>query len=192
LIQRIDLLERAARLGPGDSRVVHRLISFISCVDRIGSVARDQVYRTLATGRATATTHLLLGSLALRDGHRGLANIHLEQARRLNPQGPAILNNLAWLLMHDDPPQWSRARDLLDTALRASPDDPGILITRGDLLYRMGNWQAAVADLERALSRSASSPELHGLLADVYRMLGDRELEQMHRSLEEDCWRAKP
>jgi uncharacterized protein HemY len=94
------------------------------------------------------------------------------------------LNNLAWLLMQDDPPQWFRARELLDMALRGSPDDPEILATRGDLLGRMGQWEAAVEDLERALSICAEMPCLHGMLADAYQVLGDTELERIHRRLE--------
>ena len=184
LIARIALLERASRLAPGDSRVVHRLISFISCADRIGVSARAEIYQALATGRATATTHLLLGSVALQDAKYRVAQTHLEQALRRNPQAPVILNNLAWLLMQDHPPQWLRARELLDMALRGSPDDPEILATRGDLLGRMGQWDAAVEDLERSLSICAETPRLHGMLADAYQMLGDTELERIHRSLE--------
>ena len=186
LVLRIELLDRAASWAPGDPRVLNRLVTFIRCADAIGGAARREIRQALAAGRATATTHLLLGTDALRAEDYRRARMHLEQAARMNPHAPVILNNLAWLLMHDQPPQWPRALDLLDAALQRSPDAAEIIATRGELLARMGHWSDAVYDLERALTRGSQTPHMHRLLADAYHALGDEELEGLHRLLAEE------
>jgi len=135
----------------------------------------------LTQGQGNAGAHFALGLDAWVRGDTDAARIHLEQAARLAPTGPAIANNLAWVLAHGPNPDLSRALSLVELALDRQPRDPQYRGTRGSILVRLGRWKDALPDLETALTKDPNDRDLHGDLAVVYERLGLPDMAAGHR-----------
>lgn len=135
--------------------------------------AQAQVWA--ATGGGVAADHC--GALALIElGHYADAADRLEKllpdAERQVPHlTVAILDQAAnaWLLA-DQP---LRARQLMDIAVKAAPDQPDILIDRAIVLATLGEFGPARADLDRALSIDPTREEAYALRASARRQMKD-------------------
>jgi tetratricopeptide (TPR) repeat protein len=89
-------------------------------------------------------------AIVLEKGGRTDAAIsQLEALYRDRPQDGAVSNALGFLLA-DHNRELGRADRLISTALKAEPDNPAILDSKGWLQYRQGMSRAALPLLERA------------------------------------------
>jgi tetratricopeptide (TPR) repeat protein len=184
--QRIELLQRALECDPECEEALKRVAVLSGLEDERGTLAQSLLKDALAAGRAPATVHLILGTKASLEGDQKLAQTHLEQALRLNPRMPQVLNNLAWVLVQDAEPDLERARLLADTAVAIWPSHPEFRATRGQILVRQERWESALLDLEIALRDLGSRENLHLALAEVYDQLGDAEQAALHRRRAEE------
>jgi tetratricopeptide (TPR) repeat protein len=78
-----------------------------------------------------------------------------ETAARLAPDDARVLNNLAWHLTISDVPTIrdpERAVKLARRAVKLAPDHGWMWNTLGRACYRAGNWDEAVAALEKSLA----------------------------------------
>ena len=66
-------------------------------------------------------------------------------------------------------------------ALRLAPEHPEILATRGEILFHLEDYEAATADLEKALKALQRRSDLHQLLAECYDEAGLTSLADIHR-----------
>jgi tetratricopeptide (TPR) repeat protein/serine/threonine protein kinase len=100
-----------------------------------------------------------------------------DQAIALNPKYAACLNDLAWLLatcpeLKARNP--TRALDLAAKAVKLAPKEGGFWDTLGVAHYRTGDWQAAVAALNKAVELRRGGNAVDWLfLAMAHRRLGD-------------------
>jgi tetratricopeptide (TPR) repeat protein len=177
----VQLLERARRYGPSDHAVFHRVAWLASRGGKDTEKLRSALNEVLVSGKAPPTVHLILGTIAADQGDYATALLHLEEAHRLQPKMPDVMNNLAWVLANSDPPQLSRALELANTAVEINPAHPEIRHTRGRILFKLGRYREALGDLEAALSAERDDGELHRTLATVYEKLGDSDLAAEHR-----------
>ncbi|TAE82633.1 MAG: hypothetical protein EAY76_02735 [Alphaproteobacteria bacterium] len=92
-------------------------------------------------------------------------------ARTLAPDEPEIMNYLAysWLLRNE---RVEEAEKMLHAAVQASPNDAHIMDSYGWALYKMGNYDAALVQLEDALMRIPSDPTVNDHYGDVLWRLG--------------------
>ena len=178
--ERLELLEMALAYAPNYPPALSRLARFFSLEGELGEQARLKLKEILASGKATATVHLILGTQAVAKGDMQAAALHFEQGHELNQKMPVLLNNFAWLLASQDEPQLDRALDLVNRALEMLPTEPRIRETRGQIYAKQGHWRKALADLEFALQTMAGNRELHQALATVYRTLGEDEIADEH------------
>jgi len=88
----VDKLKRAARLAPNDSRILNNLA--LAQV-RLGKF--DDAYRNFARAEGEFSGHSNLAALLIRSGREGKAVEHLEAARKLQPESPNVLRQLAEL-----------------------------------------------------------------------------------------------
>jgi tetratricopeptide (TPR) repeat protein len=178
---RIDLLERGLRIDPQNDVLLNGFSRVLkdggSDADRAREVLRDLLVR----GKATAGTHFALGIDAWVRGNLAESRVHFEEADRISPGAPLIVNNLAWVMAHGNPPELRRALKLVELALERSPNVPTYRGTRGVILAKLERWRDALPDLEAALADSADNAELHTTLASTYEALGDKELAARHR-----------
>jgi tetratricopeptide (TPR) repeat protein len=179
--ERLVLLERALQYAPNHPAALDRLAMFFSLEGEAGETARGRLKQVLAEGKASATVHLILATQALHSGDLKSAELHFDQGYRLNSNLPVLLNNFAWLLANQQPPQLDRALGLVNQALQIAPNQPHIRETRGQIYAKQGRWRDALADLEFALPHMSGNGELHHALSVVYRELGDEELASEHR-----------
>ncbi len=143
--------------------------------------ARAMLRAALASGRATVLAHFLLGNDAWARGQKDVARNHWEQAYRLDSKTPLVANNLACLLMYQEPTDLPRAQALIDQALEQLPGDVRLRGTRGEIFAKLGRWKDAVSDIEAALAAGAGTPSLHAAIASSYEHLGMPEMAAEHR-----------
>jgi tetratricopeptide (TPR) repeat protein len=90
-----------------------------------------------------------------------------------HPDDPALLNALGYLLT-DRFDRHAEARGYIQRALAMDPDSPAIIDSMGWVLYKLGDYTAALDYLERAY-RLYDDPEVAAHLVDVQWALGQRD-----------------
>jgi tetratricopeptide (TPR) repeat protein len=109
-------------------------------------------------------------------GHNKRAATILETLVEEQPENPALLNALGYLLT-DRFDRHEEAHDYIRRALAMDPDNPAIIDSMGWVLFKLGDYAAALDYLERAY-RLYDDAEVAAHLVDTHWMLGDRERAQ--------------
>lgn len=183
---REKLLQELLDLAPSSTAVALRLLRWPSGDSNESQRIQNELRRRAeADGPGGASLLALLGTTAAQAGQIAVARQHLEQANRRTPNNPMVLNNLAWALANSQPPELGRALELAQDAARLRPDHPEIRETRGQILFSLGKWQAAIDDLEWSLPKvpPPSRPAIHRTLSKAYGQLGDAPRAEKHRAL---------
>lgn len=117
--------------------------------------------------------------------HRRSVDV-LEALVEENPNDASLLNALGYLLTDQFSNRHEEARGYIQRALAMNPDSAAIIDSMGWVLFRLGDYDAALEYLERAY-RLEQDPEIAAHLVDVRWALGEREaaLEFLESSLEE-------
>ncbi len=101
------------------------------------------------------------------------AEADLQQALKLSPQQPEVLNYLAYSWA-DSGKNLDQALEMLQNALAGAPDDPYITDSVGWALYKLGRFEDAVPYLEAAVQQLPADPTINDHLGDVYWRVGRR------------------
>lgn len=147
-------LDRAIALNPTDlDALLARAALMLHDRDRNGAVADlDTVDHAAGTA---AMERLTLGGLLADAGQPQRAVGQFDQWIKVHPDDvrrPAALNGRCWALALAGRDLDAALRDC-DAALRARPDTPAFLDSRGMVRLRRGEWAKAVADFDAALAR---------------------------------------
>src|SRR5262249_47236621 len=135
LADRIVLLEKAVQIDMGNLEAILRLAELTKNKNSAeADKARAALRGLLAEGKNPAITHLVLGMEARRQDQPGEARQHFEQAYKLAPNMPIVVNNLAWALAHSEKPDYEEALTLINSALQQSPNQLRFRDTRGQIL----------------------------------------------------------
>lgn len=110
-----------------------------------------------------------------RDGEWSKAEADFLRALKLEPNQPDVLNYLSysWLMMGKNIPQ---AREYLELATSARPEDAHILDSLGWAHYLAGDYPAAVEQLESAAEMMPDDTTVNDHLGDAYWRVG-RQIE---------------
>ena len=126
-----------------------------------------------------------------------LAEKDFRKALSLNPNQPQVLNYLGYSLIEKNS-NLEEALDMIERAVKASPDSGYIVDSLGWGYYKLGRYKKALPNLERAAELMPIDPIINDHLGDVYWMVGRKtEAEfQWRRALsfdpeEEDVDRIK-
>lgn len=89
----------------------------------------------------------------------------------LEPDQPLVLNYLgySWVELGI---QLERAKAMIETAVAKRPEDGFITDSLGWVLYRLGDYPAAVGHLERAVELEPGDPVINDHLGDAYWIVG--------------------
>ncbi len=106
-----------------------------------------------------------------RAGNWDKAEADFKKALELQPDQPDVLNYLAysWLTMNKNIPQ---AKQYLETALAARPDDAHIIDSMGEAQYLTGDFATAVTSFEKAVDLMPEDPTVNEHLGDAYYRAG--------------------
>jgi tetratricopeptide (TPR) repeat protein len=107
------------------------------------------------------------------------AQADFEHALALAPDQPAVLNYLGYSWADADK-HLPEARQMIDKAVQARPNDGAIVDSLGWVLLREGDTKAAVSTLERAVELEPQDPTINGHLGDAYWAAG-RQLEATYQ-----------
>lgn len=104
----------------------------------------------------------------------------LKKLIQMRPDHAHAYNALGYTLA-DRNQRLGEARELIERALKLSPDDAFIIDSMGWVLYRMGDWKESLRFLRRAFN-GRPDPEIAAHLGEVLWMTGDRtEAEKVWR-----------
>jgi len=108
-------------------------------------------------------------------------------AYKLNPDDPLLLNNWGYLLAEHGV-RLTEAKEMLERALEAEPENPYYLDSMGWIYYKMGDYRTALAYLLHAFQVKSDDPDICEHLGFTFRMLGDikRATEFWKKALELD------
>jgi Flp pilus assembly protein TadD len=101
----------------------------------------------------------------------GRAEDDFKRALKLNPEEASVLNYLgySWL---DRGKNLTEAREMIELALSKKPQDGYIIDSLGWAMFLMGEYDNAVAQLERAVAINPSDPTINEHLGDAYWKVG--------------------
>jgi tetratricopeptide (TPR) repeat protein len=121
------------------------------------------------------------GSVLERAHQWPRAEADMNRALELSPDQPFVLNFLGYS-MAERGENLKLAREMIEKALHARPNDGAIIDSLGWVALRQGNAREALHLLEKAAEMQPEDPSITGHLGDAYWELG-RKLEA------EDQWR---
>jgi tetratricopeptide (TPR) repeat protein len=95
------------------------------------------------------------------------------EALRLEPDQPDVLNYLgySWLVQGQHIVQ---AKEMIEKAMVARPQDAHIIDSMGWALYHLGEYEEALDYMEQAIDLSPRDPTVNEHLGDIYWRLGDK------------------
>lgn len=109
-------------------------------------------------GRSNAFTGLKNPQAAIKD---------LRAANDLEPDNPLLLNSLGYILA-DNNVELEEARKLLEKAVQMRPQSGETIDSLGWLMFRQGDYEAAIDRLEFAMMLSPNVAEIAEHLGDAY------------------------
>ena len=110
---------------------------------------------------------------------------HIDAARKLDPaMAEATLAEISLL----PPDAFAQAIDMVDRAKQRSPDNPAVLITRGELVGKVGRTRESVIDAKRATDLDPLSPVVRNQYISTLAYAGrlDSAREELQRA--EQLW----
>ena len=115
------------------------------------------------------------------------AETDFRKALELQPDQPQVLNYLGYSFVEMET-NLEEALDMIERAVAGRPNDGYITDSLGWVLYRLGQYDAAVGHMERAVELMPVDPIINDHLGDVYWAVGrKREAEfQWNRALSFD------
>ncbi len=181
--RRMELLQKALLVAPDEPLALQRIVEIAATEGPAAAEAKTRLQESLADGKAPAVIHFALGTMEASAGNMEAALRHLDQAHAINPHTAVTLNNLAYVLLHSAAPDFERALEVSNQALRMAPTTAPFRETRGQILTALGRHAEAISDLEFALPNIPRIPtqiSIHRALATCYRELGDADLARIH------------
>ncbi|MFO0942625.1 MAG: hypothetical protein U0930_17960 [Pirellulales bacterium] len=175
---RIAVLDQAMRTDPSNPAVMERVADLVSRGKLVDENILNYLREQLASGKATAITHLLVAVGHLKQQQMDKAIVHLEIAEGLSPNNPVILNNLALCIARSRPDQLPKARKMAEFAITIAGRDAELLDTYGEILSLMSDHKGAVRAFEASLSVNQDRPNTRKKLADVYNKISMPEMAQ--------------
>ncbi len=134
-----------------------------------------KVYKAIAKENSSAWNIYMKQGLVYQEMNElPLAQKSYEKALSLSPDNPAVLNNLAWTMAE-------RGKDLDGAlaysvkALEKTKQNPGVIDTVGWILYKMGDYKAALSRFARASELIPENPSIRYHYALALLKTGDRE-----------------
>ncbi|MEI8288931.1 MAG: tetratricopeptide repeat protein [Verrucomicrobiota bacterium] len=150
--ERLKVIQKGLASAPLNYKLRWLLIQASHASDDSGAAAQKSLSAEIAasTGLSAAWWQYLLAADCRGRGDLPAGHQHLQSAYELAPDIPEIQNDMAFELLDAKPPDPSRALKLIQSALEKFPDSASFRDTRGRVLFRLGRYAEAAADLSFA------------------------------------------
>jgi tetratricopeptide (TPR) repeat protein len=175
----VDLLDEAVAASPADValRSSHVELYRELAQDAVDRRSLDEAEQWLTEGLDRYPGDVTLRysqALLLQEQGRLRKSVGvLEALVEEHPDDPTFLNALGYLLT-DRFDRHSEARGYIQRALAMDPDSPAIIDSMGWVLFKLGDYEAALDYLERAY-RLFDDPEVAAHLVDTHWALGQHD-----------------
>lgn len=182
--QRLDYLIQALFYQPNSPDAYQRMMQMYLQGDKSEEeiqAIKTELQEIIASDKPSEIAHFSLSNILFSEGKKEEAIFHLEQAYQLNPSFVVVLNNLAWMIAHDEKaPDLDRALELANRAIDANPNDARYRDTRGSILLMKKQYKEAITDLQLALRGVSQPAAVHKKLYECYSAIGSHEIAQIH------------
>lgn len=170
----METIRNAAAAAPEDGAVLTTYAGLLNEAGRHGEAA-DIFDRALSTeaGRRDWRLWYMRGSARERAGRWPEAEADLQEALRLAPEEPEVLNSLGYSWI-DRGQRLTEALGMVEKAARLRPRSGAIVDSLGWAHYRLGDHASAVRELERAVELEPGDPTINDHLGDAYWRVGRR------------------
>lgn len=172
----LEILDAVARLYPDDAGALITKGDLLREAKQYGEAVNAYAGAISRSEPLTAADWPLLYARGIsyeRSGDWAHAETDFLRALTLEPNQPDVLNYLgySWLTMNQN---LAKAREYLETALAARPDDPHILDSIGWAHYLSGDYAKAISLLERTITLMPDDVTVNDHLGDAYWRIGRR------------------
>ena len=170
----IEVLRGLTRTHGDNPRVHMSLGDVLRGVEKY-SGARDAYNKAISMIENPARNHWFLfyatGICNERLDNWPRAEMNFRRALELSPNQPLVLNYLGYSLV-EKRLNLTEAQTMIETALAGQPNNGAIADSLGWVFYRLGEFEQAVAPMEKAVQLEANDPVVNDHLGDVYWMVG--------------------
>jgi Tfp pilus assembly protein PilF len=143
---------KAEQEFPGDYALLRRQ-SILSLTEGDEVAANRYIDRYISVRKgnsvAEATIMARVADIYSAAGIPDKAEEYFRHALSLEPENPLMLNNFAWFLIDNDR-NINEGLELIEKALKLSPDIDYMLDTKGWGLYKQGNYKEALEILQKS------------------------------------------
>jgi tetratricopeptide (TPR) repeat protein len=136
--------------------------------------AFDADHASTETRDVLREARLALSSLAATQGDVSQAEDWLQQVLDEFPDDEGALNDLGYLWADQDK-NLQRARRMIEKAVATEPGNPAYRDSLGWVLFRLGKYPEAVAELEKAVADKKPDAVVLDHLGDAYRKVDRRD-----------------
>jgi tetratricopeptide (TPR) repeat protein len=135
----------------------------------------DSDHDSSETREVLRDARLVLSNIAVQQNEMSPAEEWLEQILDEYPQDIGALNDLGYLYA-DQGKRLQRALKMTQQAVKAEPENPAYRDSLGWALYRLGQFEAAIAELQRAAELDEETDgTLQDHLGDAFRAAGQED-----------------
>ncbi|HEX7312621.1 MAG TPA: tetratricopeptide repeat protein [Pyrinomonadaceae bacterium] len=168
--------------GDGSDFEEYLFISNVLMSAGKGTEAVEAARKALALASAedpaqTTNALIMLSSAQERAGDTRGAEETLRQLLAKDANNPTALNNLGYFLTEHDQ-KLEEAREMIERAVRAEPQNPSFLDSLGWVYYKLGKLKEAERYLSDAARRNPTSATIQEHLGDLFKKLGQQEKAQ--------------
>ncbi|MCX6255096.1 MAG: tetratricopeptide repeat protein [Bacteroidia bacterium] len=146
------LYKKAEKDFPGDQGIIRRQAILSLTFGKVNA-ANEYIekYKSILknNGESEAGITMNLAGIYSEAGIRDRSEQYRRQALSSEPGNSAIMNNLAYFLIDNDR-DIDEGLELVETALKISPDNYNYLHTKGWVLYKKGKFQESLDILQRS------------------------------------------
>lgn len=189
-------LQQSRQWNPSNKNVYEAIVILHSDPGstNIRSEIRKQIEQWISESPQATEPLFALSNLDAQEGKIDQAIASLEKVLSFDPNSPPALNNLAWLIASNAPPQstgntpegsrtnllrserLSLAEKYSRAALDASPNSSSFRDTLGTILLRQSRSTEALAEFEVSLRASKNPIQTLETISKVYRDIGESAL----------------
>lgn len=190
-----EAAEQAARLDPNSPRFAGRVGWVLYQAEQIEEAERaylellkkyDDNHQSLDIRESVRDARLILSTIAVEQKRIGAAEEFLEQVLDEFPDDIGALNDLGYLWCDQDK-HLKRSLAMVQKAVAEEPENMAYRDSLGWALFKLGRYDEAVKELEKAAAMETPDGVIFDHLADAYHKAGEtaKALEFWQKALDE-------